>query len=180
MSVSQHSRRKMILGIVGVHALALALAVVTFALVYFQVSVEDNTFITGTVDINLNDGEPVIDEDLFEPGVTVVREFFLQNEGSGDVYYRIYLDNVRGELMDVLDVTITYDDTVLASGKASELTRDNVEISDDVLKVGQKKIFTITFCYPEDEGNDTQGGTLSFDMKADAVQTKNNPDKDFD
>mgnify|MGYP002597958708 CR=1 FL=1 len=88
--------------------LAVCLCVTTFALVYSTVTVENNLFQTGTVKINLNDGRPVIEEHefLFEPGMTVEKKFFLENQSSWDVYYRLYLDNVEGGLADVLDVAI--------------------------------------------------------------------------
>ena len=91
-------------GIIAIIVLALCLVVTTFALVYASVSVENNLFHTGEVKINLNDGEPVIREHefLFEPGMIVVKDFFIENDSTWDVYYRLYLDNVSGGLSDVL------------------------------------------------------------------------------
>ena len=59
--------------------LAFCLCITTFALVYASVSVGNNLFHTGEVKINLNDGKPVIREHefLFEPGMTVVKDFFI-------------------------------------------------------------------------------------------------------
>ena len=53
--------------------LALCLCVTTVALVWESVAVKNNLFQTGSIQINLNDGKPVIDEHefLFEPGMTV-------------------------------------------------------------------------------------------------------------
>ena len=55
--------------------LSICLCMTTFALVYATVSVDNNIFNTGKVEINLNDGNPVISEHefLFEPGMTVKR-----------------------------------------------------------------------------------------------------------
>ena len=91
-------------GIIAIIALAVCLCITTFALVYASVSVENNLFHTGEVKINLNDGKPVIREHefLFEPGMTVVKDFFIENDSTWDVYYRLYLDNVTGGLSDVL------------------------------------------------------------------------------
>ena len=91
-------------GIITIIVLAVCLCITTFALVYASVSVENNLFHTGEVKINLNDGKPVIQEHefLFEPGMTVVKDFFVENDSTWDVYYRLYLDNVTGGLSDVL------------------------------------------------------------------------------
>lgn len=169
-------------GIVAIIVLAICLCITTFALVYASVSVENNLFHTGVVKINLNNGEPVIREHefLFEPGMTVEKEFFIENESTWDVYYRIYLDNVSGGLADVLTVTIRDGEKILYTGTASELTRQNVIAADDTLKIGQRRSLTVIFHYPEDKGNDTQNLDLTFTMCAEATQTKNNPNKLFD
>lgn len=168
-------------GIIAIIVLAVCLCVTTFALVYESVSVENNLFHTGEVKINLNDGKPVIREHefLFEPGMTVEKSFFIENNSTWDVYYRLYLDQVSGGLADVLTVTILDGERVLYSGTASELTQQNVAAADDTLKIGQRRDLTVVFHYPEAAGNDTQNLDLTFTLCAEATQTKNNPDKLF-
>ncbi|HAY97398.1 MAG TPA: hypothetical protein DCY23_03710, partial [Ruminococcaceae bacterium] len=75
-------------GIIAVVVLAVCLCITTFALVYSSVSAENNLFRTGEVKINLNDGKPVIQEHefIFEPGMTVKKDFFIENDSSCDVY----------------------------------------------------------------------------------------------
>lgn len=169
-------------GIIAIIILAVCLCVTTFALVYATVSVENNLFHTGEVKINLNDGEPVIREHefLFEPGMTVKKDFFIENNSTWDVYYRLYFDNVSGGLADVLEITVKDGDKVLYSGTANELTKKNVTAADDTLKIGQKRNLTVYFHYPESSGNDTQDLDLTFTLCAEATQTKNNPNKLFD
>ena len=43
-----------------------------------------------TVKINLNNGQPIISEHefLFEPGMTVKKDFFVENMSTDSVYYR--------------------------------------------------------------------------------------------
>ncbi len=174
--------KKLTASVVSIIVLIACWCIATFALVYFTVSVDDSLFQTGTIQINLNDGKPVIEENeyLFEPGVTVVKDFFLENEGTCDVYYKLYLENMDGGLADVLEVTIQNGDAVLYQGIAADLTKENNSAADDVLKIGERRDFTITFHFPEDEGNALQSQHLSFDLSADAVQVKNNPDKLFE
>lgn len=169
-------------GIVAIIILALCLAITTFALVYATVSVENNLFHTGEVRINLNNGEPVIQEHefLFEPGMTVEKSFFIENESTWDVYYKIYFDNVSGGLADVLTVTIKDGEKTLYSGTANELTRKNVIAADDTLKIGERRSLTVIFHFPEEKGNEAQNLDLTFTMCADATQTKNNPNRLFE
>lgn len=175
--------KKLTGSIISVVILAICLCITTFALVWATVSVDNNLFHTGSVKINLNDGKPVIEEHefLFEPGMTVKKDFFIENNSTWDVYYKLYFTNVEGGLADVLQITIKDGDNTLYSGTVAELTKENVTAaSDDILKIGQRKTLTVYFHYPEERGNDTQNLTLSFDLCADAVQTKNNPNRLFD
>ena len=169
-------------GIIAIIVLAVCLCITTFALVYASISVENNLFHTGEVKINLNDGKPVIQEHefLFEPGMTVVKDFFIENDSTWDVYYRLYLDNVSGGLSDVLTVTMKDGDKVLYTGTANELTKQNVIAADDTLKIGQRRNLTVVFHYPESSGNDTQNLDLTFTLCAEATQTKNNPGRLFE
>ena len=174
--------KKLTGGIIAIIALAVCLCITTFALVYASVSMENNLFHTGKVKINLNDGKPVIREHefLFEPGMTVKKDFFIENDSTWDVYYRLYLDNVSGGLADVITVTVKDGDKTLYSGTANELTKQNVIAADDTLKIGQRRNLTVVFHYPETAGNDTQSLDLTFTLCAEATQTKNNPNKLFD
>ncbi len=162
--------------------LSCCLAITTFALVYSMVSVEDNLFVMGTVQINLNNGKPVIEEHefLFEPGMTVKKDFFVKNESSCDIYYKLYFQNVSGGLADVLEVKICDGDKVLFEGTPSELNRAVVGAADDVLRLNEKRDLQIYFHFPEEAGNEAQNLYLSFDFSADAVQVKNNTNKEFD
>ena len=173
--------KKLTGGIIAIIALAVCLCITTFALVYASVSMENNLFHTGKVKINLNDGKPVIREHefLFEPGMTVEKNFFIENDSTWDVYYRLYLDNVSGGLAEVLTVTVKDGTKTLYSGTANELTRQNVVAADDTLKIGQRRNLTVVFHYPETAGNDTQSLDLTFTLCAEATQTKKNPNKLF-
>ena len=174
--------RSLVVSIVAVIILSVCLTVTTAALAFLTVSVENNRFTTGTVSLNLNDGKPVItaDEFLFEPGMTVVKDFFVQNQSSCDVYYRLYFNEVKGNLATVLEIKISEGDTVLWEGTAASLSKINVKAADDVLKLNERRNLSITFHFPEVSGNENQGHYLSFDLCAEAVQAKNNPNKLFD
>ena len=174
--------KKLTGGIITIIILVICLCITTFALVYTSVSVENNRFHTGEVKINLNDGKPVIREHefRFEPGMTVVKSFFVENDSTWDVYYRLYLDNVSGGLADVLTVTVKDGDKVLCTGTAGQLTRENVAAAEDILPVGQRRNLTATFHYPGNSGNESENLDLLFTLCAEATQTKNNPNKLFE
>lgn len=174
--------KKLTGGIAAIIILAICLLITTFALVYESVSVENNLFRTGGVKINLNGGKPVIQEHefLFEPGMTVKKNFYIENESTCDAYYKIYLSDVSGGLSRVLEITVSDGDKLLYSGTAEELAAENVSAADDTLKIKERKNLTVTFHFPEEKGNETQNLDLEFTMCAVGVQTKNNPNKLFD
>ena len=179
-AVQKKLHRSMLIAVL----LALMLIVTTFALITSIVSVKDNTFETGIVRINLNDGEPVIRENeyLFEPGMRVQKHFFIKNEGSIDAYYKVYMEDVTGDLADVLQLTITDDESgkVLYQGTADELTRGSAAVSDDIITAGESKNLTILFYFPKERGNEAQDKNLSFRMSATATQVRNNPGHAFE
>ncbi len=175
--------RKLTISIVTLVILCLCLCVTSFALGMVTSEVKNNTFQTGGIEIDLNGGQPVItaDEFLFEPGMTVKKTFYIQNNGTWAVYYKLYFSQISGGLGDVLDVTILAEDgSELLSGKLSALTEQNVPALEDELGVNERQELTILFHFPEDAGNAQQADTLTFELSAIAVQTKNNPDKEFD
>ncbi len=174
--------KKLFGGIVVLIILSICLCITTSAVVFSMIAVDNNIFKTGSVSINLNDGKPVIEEHefRFEPGMTVEKDFFIENVSTGSVYYRIYFANVEGGLADVLQVTLSDGDRVLYQGTARELTRENVPTDDDELAVGEKRTLTVSFFFPSGAGNSAQDLMLKFDLCADAVQTKNNPNRLFD
>lgn len=178
-----HVRRKLIACLATIVGLLLVFALATYAISTLSVSVPNNYFETGSVEINLNDGKPVIDIDefRFEPGMTVTKDFFLENRSTWAVYFKLYMTDVQGELADVLRITIADKaGNTLYQGTASELTRADAPVADEALEVDETREFTITFFYPREAGNATQGDDLSFTLCADAVQTKNNPNAQFD
>ena len=168
--------------IAAIFVLAVCLCITTFALVWSTVSVENNLFHTGSVTIELNGGKPVIEEHefLFEPGMTVEKNFYIENQSTWDVWYRLYFVNVEGGLADTLEVVLKDGDKVIWSGKLSEMTKDRTAATADMMKINERKDLTLSFHFPEEAGNEAQGLYLSFDLAADAVQTKNNPNRLFD
>ena len=173
---------KLKIGITVLIILLVILCILTFSLVYSIVSVESNIFRTGSVSINLNDGKPIIEDEecKFGPGMSMEKEFFIENNSTYSVYYKLYFDNVEGGLADVLHVTIYNGDEILYQGTPAQLSRDKVLSSDNELKIGEKRVLRIAFDFPLNAGNVEGEPVLTFDLSADAVQTKNNPDRLFD
>lgn len=174
------SRVKLLGSVIGIVFLITALGITTLALINYKVSVEENVFETGEISINLNDDKPIMAESLlFEPGMTVVRDFFVENDGTCDTYYKLYFDDIDGELAKVLEVTIKEDD-VLYHGILADMTRDNVATVEEVLKVGEDRELEVWFHFPEKSGNQVQDLEVVFNICVEAVQAVNNPDRLFD
>lgn len=161
--------------------LCLILAVVLAVLLYILAFMLFYTI--EPVSIDLNGGNTVIEaRDLpFAPGMTVEKSFYIGNEGSRAVYYRFYFDRVSGDLADLVEVTVLNGETVLYEGTAKSLTRDRVQVVDDILLSGDRRYLTLRFRLPGDAKLSEEGRSMSleFDFCADAVQTNKNPDKSF-
>lgn len=175
--------RRIRINIATIIVLAICLCITTFALVASTV-VKDNIFETGKIDIELT-GEDGTDNNkiieggyLFEPGMTVVKPAYVTNKGTWAVYCKLYFKEIKGDLADILDVTIKDKDAdkVLYTGKLSGFNKGKNVVDTSPIPVGTKKEYTVIFRYPEAEGNAGQGKTLEFTMDATAVQTKNNTD----
>ena len=175
------AKKKLMACVATIVALSLCLCLTTYALAFSLLATESVLFRTGRVSINLNDGKPVIEanEFLFEPGATVKKNFFLENNSTWDVYYKLYFENVDGGLADHLQITLSNGKKVLYTGTAAELD-ENVPSVDDALTIGEKRVLTLTLQFPQNVGNDAQGQYMTFDLRADAVQAKNNPNRLFD
>ena len=208
MNRSTKTEKKMWAGVLMVILLTICLAFTTYALVTVTYVVKDNaTYSTGTISINLNDEKPIISEAdgfLFEPGVLVEKEFFIRNTGTGDAYYRLYFDAVDDAdsgLADVMEITVTnpgnshrasedcsvhsgvdrgerkYTGTVLYKGTMTQLQEK--QIANDELAPGECRHLYMYFKFPEELGNKYMEKRLSFDVKAEAIQKKNNPNRTF-
>ena len=133
--------KKLIISITIIIILMVCFITSTFALINNKVTVEDNKFQTGIVDIQISELEPIYSKEfdpqysdlepsqlenftkfLFEPGMLAAYTFSITNNSTTDVYYRLYLDIQEDEetdepgeidtgLADLLEVTVTIDDT---------------------------------------------------------------------
>lgn len=173
--------RKLTASIIILIVLSICLCITTFALTYSIITVENNMFKTGYVSINLNNGAPVVKDNelVFAPGMTVEKDFFIENAGTCSIFYKLYFKNVSGDLANKVIITISNSATPLYSGTAYELN-EKVLAAEDILDIDERRDLTLSFTFPKDVGNEAMAKSLSFDLHAKAVQTKNNPDKLFD
>ena len=114
-----------------------------------------------------------------EPGYSIRRDFTVENCGTAEVYYRVYLENAAGPLLDVLDFAIYDGDTLLFEGAADSLTRETPCEGAAPLAPGETRTLTAVVKMREGAGNTYQNGGITFDMTADAVQVRNNPERAF-
>lgn len=170
--------------------LALCLSITTGALIMSSVSIGGNVFTTATFELKLlnedgvEGGSIITEADgyLFEPGMTVKKPFSLKNEGTVDAFFRIYFENLSGDLAKYLEVKLTdaSDNVLYDWTKMSDMLRDDVKAAEAILAAGEEKQLFIWFHMPEDLSNVAKNMALTFDLCADATQVKNNPDKEFD
>ncbi len=167
--------KKLQINVVTMILLCVGLCITSFALSYTVIKIENNYFHTGEIKLNLNDGKAIIDErdPLFEPGMTIVKDFFIKNNGFEPIYYKLNFTGISGDLRDVIEVTI-YDKNnyKLISGKISEFETEKELIGS--LSRYERQDLKAHFHFPKDSGNEYKDKELQFKMSAIAVQTRNN------
>ena len=84
--------KKLQLNIVTLLLLCLGLCITSFAISYTIIKIENNTFQTGGIDIDLNGNAPIIPECQMAPGMTVEKEFYIKNNGGWAVFYKLYFE----------------------------------------------------------------------------------------
>jgi hypothetical protein len=186
-------------GMATILALAVALAATTLALTQAVYGTDNNWFTTGTVDIDLCDlagnsldGTPLIKAGNFAPGAVIREDFQVKNKTVNDFYYKFYFTGIGGGLANVIQVSITErvpdatqlsdlreDQFIYKSITLSDLTRDKAAVVGDALAGNDSQDFTIWFYFPEEATNEAQNLEVSFNFTAEAVQTKNNTNKQF-
>lgn len=167
--------------LLGAAAALLAAAVLAWALLGPHARLPHSTFETGTVSIDLNGGDPVFadGEAALAPGGSITREFAVANTGTADAYYRLYLEDAAGELAPALEVVIARGDDVLFEGGFSELASEDACVSDEPLAAGRTDVLTATVRMSDAAGNGYQAADVSFDLRAQAVQARNNEGRAF-
>lgn len=168
---------------VAIAVLCIMLTVTTLALILSFVGVEDNKFLSGNVEIEVNDGKTVFSEQdsLLEPERTLIKKFTIENKGSADVYYRLYLENIQGDLRKALNFKIYDGDELLFDGSAIDLSKENPCISDKKLLKGEiRTLVTLVKMNGDINSNNYQTKNMKFDITVDAVQSKNNPNRAFE
>ena len=85
----------------------------------------------------------------------------------GCMVWVMFIATDTKKLEDVRDIEVT------------ELTKESVAAAPDALRIGERKHLTISFYFPPESGNDLQQAVMTFDVGAEAVQTKNTPNRLF-
>lgn len=180
------TNKKIRQNIVIIILLIIGLTITTFALMRETLQLNEHTFETGRMKINLNDGKTLRFKDVngneityFEPGMNVVSDFFVKNEGTNDMYYRFYFDHVKGELADVIRVKILDGQTVILEGNMKDMDRQHAQAVDDVLAINEKKELSILFSFESGVDNRHMSKYLEFALNAEGTQVRNNINKEF-
>lgn len=123
--------------------------------------------------INLNDGIPVVEEYeyTFKPGMTIEKEFFIENPTGEALYYRLYFENLEGELKDYLEVTISDGKKTILKGRMKDLTKSTSPLAGNYLNSHEKKTLKMALYLSKTTDNKAQSTSIEFDLKATAVWT---------
>lgn len=169
--------------IVTAAAVVIALLGIVVSSAVFSVNVvseKDVRLSQGSFNIVLNDGKPVLGEDiLFEPGMTIRKDFTLENKGTTNSFYKIYFSELPMEVAELIHVSILDGTQTLSSATLYEMTKENAIIMNDNLLAGEKEVFTLCLELGEEIENVEQGMEYVLDMFVAAAQRDNNPEAEF-
>ena len=87
---------------------------------------------------------------------------------------------MEGALQEALTFSIYDGRTLLFTGKAKDFNENAACISGTPLSVGETRTLTAVVKMDASVGSEYQTAGITFDMTAEAVQSKNNPDKAFE
>lgn len=182
MNASKKTERRLVVCLSAIAVLFLMLVVTTYALVYSMVALDGSFFDNAYVALDLNQGKPVfsVRDTKLAPGGSFSKPFTITNRGTADVWYRIYMENVKGTLAQAIDCEIYEDGELVFSGRLADMTRHGAYVSAQGLAVGETTILTAVLKMPGSTTNDYNGGWVTFDLAADGVQLRNNPEKLFE
>lgn len=151
----------------------------TFAIFTDTASNAQNTFTSGTIDINLGDGAWAgaahVDIANLAPGDSGSKTVTVKNDGSLELRY-----DVTGTLAGALASNDPNGDTVADPGESNPLVvtvtpTNGGALTDRVLAPNTSETFTISYSLPKAAGNTYQAKSATYDFKVDAEQTRNNP-----
>ena len=185
--MSANMGKRLFISVLTIAVLLMGLGVTTLALASVTRQIGGGFFSTGTVKGNLNGGVAVLSagdgEELksLEPGQWLERSFYVENVGTQDAYYKLFFEEISGELQNAIEVQILRADNavLIYKGILGEMTRENMLSTDDYLVPLERRTLTIRFKICDSAGSEHGGRTLSFRMSADFTQVKNNDNREF-
>ena len=81
---------------------------------------------------------------------------------------------------EVLTFSVYDGEKLLYSGKAKDFSKQTPCVSDTPMSAGETRALTVVVKMDESAGDTYQAAGITFDITAEAVQAKNNPDKAFE
>ncbi len=137
-------------------------------------------FRANKVEISFNDGKSLMESPaVLSPGETWSKHTFIENTGKSSVYYRFYLIDMEGDLKYDVQLCVMLNGNVCFEGLATDFNVKNAVVGEDVLSKGEKADILIVVFLSDDNSVNDKSVNFSFDIKVDAVQSKNNPKKVF-
>lgn len=128
---------------------------------------------SGNLDINLNDGKPFLtpDECVFDKGVSVTKQIFLQNEGNLALNYRLALADIA---LPFMTASITDGNTVTTDSLGELVVGGS-------LLVGERKTLSVTITMTDTAtGLDTDTGLVEFVTTVWATQSTKEVNDEYD
>lgn len=170
---------KLVMNTVMMALLSIILSILSLFMHFSPIAGETASFDSAAVDIDLNGGNKIFDNAcaVLVPGEEVRRNFTITNSGNVAVWYRLIVSDADGPLADHATIayydggSLLYEESVKGSaavdGYIGSMTPGQQLHLTAVLKLTGSDILTMRTSY------------MTFDITAQAVQLRNNPNRDF-
>ncbi len=162
-------------------SVCILLTIVFFLVAVFLFLKSINGFVPDNkVKLNFNDGNVMFNGSIeTQPGAEIETQVFIENVGSLSAFYKIYLEDIDGELKEQVFFNVSSGGETLFDGKMTELNEENPIISKKAIKSGEKVYFTVKAKMSSYATNEYTSSQVTFNCRVDAVKADNNPSAKF-
>lgn len=162
-------------------SVCILLTIVFFLVAVFLFLTSINRFVPeNKVKLNFNDGKVMFNGSIeIQPGAELETQVYIENVGSLSAFYKIYLEDIDGELKEEVSFNVSSGGETLFDGKMTELNAENPIISKEAIKSGEKVYFTVKAKMSSSATNEYTNSQVTFNCRVDAVKAENNPSAKF-
>lgn len=133
----------------------------TFTEDIIQISVSDNDInLTKNTELKIFNNAKFEQENMIAPGSNGIYTFYITNEGSSDLTYDIYFSDVLTSKVNI-KYRIKTNNIYIRGNSEEYVDIEDINISDIIIQENSTDMFTLEWCWIDNDEEDTEVGILS-------------------